>query len=103
MASANLMAKMKIKPSRLRRYSKRAALGVAGLITFIVLAVVGALFSLRFAGVRGYVVTRVNGALVDLFKGRVVLQRVGSLGLTGIGDADAQIFDPAGHRVVDLH
>ena len=103
MASANLMLKMKKKPSRLRRYSKRAAIGVAGLLGFVVLAVAGVLFSLRFSAVRGYVVTRVNGALADAFKGRVVLHRVGSLGLGGVGAADAEIFDPAGHRVVDVH
>jgi autotransporter translocation and assembly factor TamB len=103
MASANLMAKRKPKPSRLRRYSKRAAIGVAGLLGFVALAVVGVLFSLRFAAVRGYVVTRVNGALSDAFKGRIVLHSVGSLGLGGIGAADAEIFDPAGHRVVDIH
>jgi translocation and assembly module TamB len=103
MASANLMAKPKAKPSRLRRYAKRAGFGVAGLLAFVVLAVVGVLFSLRFAAVRGYVVTRVNGALADAFKGRVVLHDVGSLGLGGVEAADAEIFDPAGHRVVDVH
>ncbi len=103
MASANLMAKMKNKPSRVRRYAKRAAIGVAGLVSFVVLAVMGGLFSLRFAAVRGYVVTRVNGALADAFKGKIVLHRVGSLGLGGVGAADAEIFDPAGHRVLDVH
>lgn len=104
MASANLMAKLKKpKPGRLRRYAKRAAIGVAGLLGFVVLAVVGVLFSLRFAAVRGYVVTRVNGALGDAFKGRIVVHHVGSLGLGGVGAADAEIFDPAGHRVVDVH
>lgn len=103
MASANLMLKMKKKPNRLRRYGKRAAIGVAGLFGFVVLAVVGVLFSLRFAAVRGYVVTRVNGALGDAFKGRIVVHGIGSLGLGGIGGADAEIFDPAGHRVVDVH
>jgi autotransporter translocation and assembly factor TamB len=103
MASANLMAKMKSKPSRLRRYAKRAVIGVAGLLGFVALAAVGVLFSLRFAAVRGYIVTRANGALADAFKGKIVLHGVGSLGLGGIGAADAEIFDPAGHRVVDVH
>jgi|GEM_PF-818838 len=91
------------KSSRLRRYSKRAAIGVAGLVGFVLLAVVGVLFSLRFDAVRGYIVTRVNGALADSFKGRIVLHRIGSVGLGGISAADAEIFDPAGHRVVDAH
>lgn len=100
MASANLMAKLKSKPSRLRRYSKRAAIGFGGLLGFVVLAVVGLLFSLRFAAVRGYAVARVNGALADAFKGRIVLHQVGGLGLRGVDAADADIFDPAGKRVV---
>jgi autotransporter translocation and assembly factor TamB len=100
MASANLMAKLKPQPSRLRRYSKRAAIGLVGLLALIVLAIVGLLFSLRFAAVRSYVVTRVNSALSDAFKGRIVLHRVGSLGLGGVGAADAEIFDPSGKRVV---
>ncbi|MEO6601958.1 MAG: translocation/assembly module TamB domain-containing protein [Polyangiaceae bacterium] len=103
MASANLMAKMKSKPSRLRRYAKRVAIGMAGLLGFALLAVLGVRFSLRFAAVRGYIVSRANAALADAFKGKIVLHGAGSLSLAGIGAVDAEIFDPAGHRVVDIH
>ncbi len=96
-------APAKPRARRLRRYTKRAAIGVAGLLGFVVLAVVGVLFSLRFAAVRGLIVTRVNAALADSFKGRIVLHRLGSVGLGGVAAADAEIFDPAGQRVVDAH
>ncbi len=101
MDAMDAMARPKL--SRLRRYSKRAAIGVVSLIGVVVLAVVGVLFSLRFTAVRGYVVTRVNGALAGSFKGRIVLHQIGSVGLGGISATDAEIFDPAGHRVVDAH
>lgn len=89
--------------SRARRYAKRAAIGVGGLLGFVVLSVFGLLFSLRFEGMRSFVVARVNGALDGTFKGRIVVGRVQSLGLGGISAADAQIFDPSGKRVIALH
>ncbi|HET7541452.1 MAG TPA: translocation/assembly module TamB domain-containing protein [Polyangiaceae bacterium] len=91
------------KPNRLRRYAKRAGLALVALLGLVVLLVAGALFSLRFAAVRAFVVARVNGALDGTFKGRVVLHGLGSVGLSGITAADAEVFDPAGHRVLDIH
>jgi len=91
------------KPTRLRRYAKRGAIGVAALLGLVIVLVGGALFSLRFAAVRNYVVARVNGALDGTFKGRLVLHGIGGVGLSGISAADAQVFDPAGHRVLDIH
>jgi translocation and assembly module TamB len=93
----------KPQASRLRRYARRAAIGVGALFGLVVVLVAGLLFSLRFAGVRGFIVTRVNGALADSFKGRITLHRLQSVGLGGIGAADAEIFDPAGRRVLDIH
>ena len=92
-----------VRPSRLRRYVTRAAIGFGGLLGLTALLLAGALFSLRFAVVRNYVLARVNGALDGAFKGRLVLRRVGNLGLSGITAADAEVFDPAGHRVLDIH
>ncbi|HKO49557.1 MAG TPA: translocation/assembly module TamB domain-containing protein [Polyangiaceae bacterium] len=91
------------KPSRLRRYAKRGAIALGGLLGLVVLLLVGALFSLRFAAVRSFVVAQVNGALDGTFKGRLVLHGVGNLGLSGISGADAEVFDPAGRRVLDVH
>lgn len=91
------------KPSRLRRYTKRAGIALLALLALVVVVVAGALFSLRFAAVRNLVVARVNGALDGTFKGRLVLHGIGNVGLSGISAADAEVFDPAGHRVLDIH
>jgi translocation and assembly module TamB len=91
------------QPSRLRRYAKRAGIGLGALLVLLVLLVVGAYFSLRFAAVRSFVVARVNTALDGTFKGRLVLHGVGNVGLSGISAADAEVFDPAGKRVLDIH
>lgn len=91
------------KPSRLRRYAKRLGVAALALLGLVVVLTAGALFSLRFAAVRSFAVTRVNAALNDTFKGRLVVRRVGNIGLYGVSAADAQLFDPAGHRVLDVH
>ena len=90
-------------PSRVRRYAKRAGVAVGVLLALVVLLVVAVFFSLRFAVVRSFVVARVNGALDGTFKGRLVLHGVGNVGLSGIAAADAEVFDPAGRRVLDIH
>ncbi len=72
------------KPSRLRRYAKRAGIALGVLLGLIVVMLAGVLFSLRFAAVRSFVVARVNGALDGTFKGRLVLHGVGNLGLSAL-------------------
>ncbi|MEO7037868.1 MAG: translocation/assembly module TamB domain-containing protein [Polyangiaceae bacterium] len=89
------------KDGRARRYARRAAIAVAGLLSVVVFAVVGLLFSLRFAAVRQLVVARVNAALAGSFKGRIQVHGLQSVGLGGIA-ADAAVFDPAGRRVLDV-
>jgi translocation and assembly module TamB len=91
------------KPSRLRRYGKRLGIGLVALLGLLLVLIAGALFSLRFAAVRAFVVARVNSALKGTFKGRLVLHGIGSVGLSGVAAADAEVFDPAGHRVLDIH
>jgi len=91
------------RPSKLRRYGKRLGIALLGLLALVVVLGAGALFSLRFAVVRSFVAARVNGALDGSFKGRLVLHGIGSVGLTGISAADAEVFDPAGRRVLDIH
>jgi len=91
------------KPSRLRRYLKRAGIALGALLGLLLLVALGALFSLRFAAVRSFVVARVNGALDGTFQGRLVIHGIGRVGLSGISAADAQVYDPAGHRVLDVH
>ena len=97
------MANAKAKSGRLKRYARRAAIGVGGILGVVVVLVFGLLFSLRFAGVRNFVVAKVNSALSDSFKGQIKLHGLQSIGLGGIGAADAEIFDPSGRRVIDVH
>ncbi len=93
----------KPKTGRLKRYAQRAFVGVGAFLGLVVLLVSGLLFSLRFAGVRQFVVGKVNGALANAFQGKIKLHSLQSIGLGGIGAADAEIFDPAGRRVMDIH
>ena len=97
------MGASKAEPSKLRRYTKRAGIAVGGVLALVVLLVAGALFSLRFAKVRGYVVSRVNDALSGMFRGKLVIHDLASVGLTGISGANATVFDPAGRRVIDAY
>ncbi|HEX3854977.1 MAG TPA: hypothetical protein VHW01_28640, partial [Polyangiaceae bacterium] len=97
------MAIAKPKSGRLKRYARRAAIAFCGLLGMVVALVFGVLFSLRFAAVRNFVVGKVNGALADSFKGQIKLHDLQSIGLGGVGAADAEIFDPSGRRVIDIH
>jgi translocation and assembly module TamB len=90
------------KPGRAKRYAQRALIGFGALLGFVFLTVVGLLVSLRFAKVRNLVVNKVNSALAGSFQGQIKLHNLGSVGLGGIGAADAEIFDPAGRRVIDI-
>ncbi len=97
------MAQPRPRHARLRKYLRRALFVGAGLVGLSASLLVCLLVSLRFASVRGYVAARVNSALAGSFKGRVTLRHVQRLGLLGIGAADAEVFDPAGRRVLDIH
>jgi len=98
-----LMSNRKPPESRLHKYGRRALYGLGGLIGFIALLVLGVLFSLRFARVRRVVVNRVNASLADSFKGRIALHHVQHIGLGGVSGAEAEIYDPSGRRVLDIH
>ncbi|HEY4104936.1 MAG TPA: translocation/assembly module TamB domain-containing protein [Polyangiaceae bacterium] len=98
-----LMSNRRPKQSRMRRYARRALYGVGIAVGAVLLLLVLGLFSLRFAKVRGYVVGRANGALAGSFKGRIALHHLQYVGLSGVRGVEAEIFDPSGHRVIDLH
>ncbi|HEX3776457.1 MAG TPA: hypothetical protein VHV51_18425, partial [Polyangiaceae bacterium] len=98
-----LMSNRRPKESRMRRYSRRALYAIGAVVGLVLLLLVLGLFSLRFAKVRGYVVARANGALAGSFKGRIALHHLQYVGLSGVRGVEAEIFDPAGHRVLDLH
>jgi len=59
--------------------------------------------ALRTSFAREQVRAQVNSALAQLFRGRVELQRIGSLTLWGVGGVDARIFDESGKQVIAVH
>lgn len=98
-----LMSNRKPPESRLHKYGRRALYGVGGLIALIATLVVGVFVSFRFAAVRSFIVNKVNGTLADSFKGRIALHHIQSIGLGGVSGVEAEIFDPSGRRVLDVH
>jgi len=58
--------------------------------------------SLHTQLVREQIRLRVNGVLAGVFQGKVVIDRIGSLGLSGASGVDARVLDAAGHQVMAL-
>jgi translocation and assembly module TamB len=87
-----------------------AALARGGGTTLLLLAAVvgGLLLHLNVNAVRRALVTRVNDVLASALAGRIVLDRVGALGVLYADDVDAHVDDPSGTTVlrvsgVDAH
>jgi translocation and assembly module TamB len=59
-----------------------------------------ALVALELAPVRRFVVGKVNGALEPMFMGRITIEKVDHLGLTGVRGARVRIEDATGTRVL---
>jgi translocation and assembly module TamB len=75
----------------------------AGLgVVFTLATVGGAAIHLNLPVARRVVASRVNGILDSTFKGKIVIERLGSLRLTRLDDVDAKVFDPEGHLVIDV-
>lgn len=64
------------------------------------LALVAMLVGLNTHYGREVVRSRANTTLSELFRGQVIIDRIGSVGLTGITDADARVLDAEGRQVV---
>ncbi|MFT3776185.1 MAG: translocation/assembly module TamB domain-containing protein [Minicystis sp.] len=76
----------------------------AGLGAVFVLAAAGAVIvHLNLAAPKRLVTARVNDMLAGTFQGKITVQRVGKLGLTRLGGVDAEVLDPEGKRVLDIH
>lgn len=43
---------------------------------------------------------QVNAALAEAFQGRLEIERIGDVGLSGVRGVDARVFDPAGQQVI---
>ncbi|HMI85803.1 MAG TPA: translocation/assembly module TamB domain-containing protein [Polyangiaceae bacterium] len=69
------------------------ALALGGLI-------VVALLSLQLRFVRNFIAKQVEGVLASTFAGRVAIERLDGLSLTGLSGARVRIFDPRGAQVL---
>lgn len=58
--------------------------------------------ALQTSFAREQVRDQVNSALAELFQGRVELDRIGSVSLSGVSGVNARVFDPAGKRVITV-
>ncbi|RYZ08356.1 MAG: hypothetical protein EOO73_07855 [Myxococcales bacterium] len=83
-------------PRRHSRWWRWPLYFVLGLV-----ALVGLLFvSLRTSLAREQVRTQVNGILAELFQGKLVIDRIGRVGLWGASGIDVRVFDPKGAQVI---
>lgn len=85
---------------RLRRHWLRLLLLSLTLVPLLFVAAV--LASANLPPVRAWVAERATGALAETFRGRLSIQRVGHLGLFGVGGVDAELLDPEGRSVLQV-
>lgn len=79
------------------KWLKRIALGSTLALAALVVAV---LVFVNTAAFREQLRVRVNTALAPLFQGKLQIERVGAVGLAGIGGVDARVFDAQGRQVL---
>ena len=89
-------------PGRARRAISAVAKTIGVGVVFSLAAVGGMALHLNMTAPRRFLTARVNGILEGTFKGKLVIERLGSLRLTRIDDVDAKVFDPEGHLVLDV-
>lgn len=82
-----------------RRWLKRGLLTVGiGVVALTVLV----LLALDLQPTKEFVRAQVNTSLSELFRGRILIDRIGSLRLDAIAGIDARLLDAQGHEVVKL-
>lgn len=59
-----------------------------------------ALLALRTPKARGLVQSQANDALSGLFRGRIVVEGIGEVGLGGVSDVEARVLDAQGREVI---
>jgi hypothetical protein len=68
-------------------------LGLAVLLSLLFVA-------LRTSFAREQLRAQVNGVLSELFQGRLIIDRIGAVGLWGVSGVDARVLDPRGAQVI---
>lgn len=69
---------------------------VLGLVALFALLLV----AINLPPVSGFVASKVNAALEPTFKGKLVLERLGTIDLGGVSGAEVVVHDPAGQKVL---
>lgn len=80
---------------RVRRWLLLSVLG-------LLLVPVGLVLALELRVARDRIAVIVNAQLESQFRGRVIIDRLGAVGLRGVDGVDARVLDPSGARVVRL-
>lgn len=86
--------------SRLRRWTRRLAKVLLFCLLGVTLLVGLVLLSVNLPPVSGFITGKVNAALEPMFKGRLVLHRLGSIDFGGILGAEVEVYDPEGRSVL---
>jgi translocation and assembly module TamB len=85
-----------------RRVGRIAARVLFGLVAFVAGLLLLVTLALDLPPVRELVRTRANAELERALMGKITIERLGELGVSGIGRVDATIDDPFGRRVIVL-
>ncbi len=83
--------------ARVARWLLRAFLGLFALLLGLIAL---AIACINLPPARAFVAEKVTAALSGTFKGKLVIERVGSIGWSGVDRVDARVLDPDGKRVL---
>jgi translocation and assembly module TamB len=76
------------------------ATGLGTAVVFVAALAGGVVVHMDVPAVRRAIVARVNEVLASVLSGRIVIERVGSVGSTYVADVDARVDDPDGKTVL---
>jgi translocation and assembly module TamB len=82
------------------RILRGLARGIAGILVLVIVLAAAAILIVNLPRGRRFAVRELNTRLETLFKGHVVVQNVGRLGLDGVDGLDAQVLAPDGTVVL---
>ncbi|HZO14136.1 MAG TPA: translocation/assembly module TamB domain-containing protein [Polyangiaceae bacterium] len=82
------------------KWLKRIAGAVLGLVLLVFLLAAGALVYLQTPAGRAWVRARLNDALASSFRGRMVIEEIREVGLSGVVGARVTMKDPDGEQVL---
>jgi translocation and assembly module TamB len=86
--------------SRLRRVLRGAARVCGFLVLGLVALVAIVLLTINLPPVSGWVARRVTAELEPMFRGKLVLHRLGHLDFGGVSNAELEVLDPGGKSVL---